>query len=120
MFEYFIVFLAGAFCLRIFQFILSISPNYYIFKHAEYTVLRVLAELHVQKLSALKILELMYAESERTNEYYNVEYAVNNRYDGIINTTIKSMKNQLPYKTKYDTLNEAMETFIEENRNGKR
>lgn len=119
MFSYFIVFLCGVFTLRILQFVLSITPNYYIFKHAEYTVLRVLAELHVQKLTALKILELCYHESERSNEYYNVETAVNKRYDDIINKYIVNLKATLPYKTNYNNLADAVAEFLKESKNGR-
>ena len=112
--DYLIVFLLGAVAMRLFQFILAITPNYYIFKHAEYTVFRALAELHINKMTVMKIIELCYDETDRADKYKDVETAVNNRYNDIINKYIQKLKTLLPYETKYSSLNEGIQILLEE------
>lgn len=119
MIDYLIVFLCGAVCMRLIQFMLSITPNYYIFKHAEYTIFRILAELHVTKMTTMKIVEICYADLEKDAEYKNVETAVNKRYEEIISKYIGKLKETLPYKTNYNNLTEAMTQLLQEYRNGK-
>lgn len=119
MLQYFIFFILGVLSLRLLQFMLAITPNYYIFKHAEYTVFKILGELHVQKLTVLKLMEICYHEIGKDAEYKSVESQVNKRYDDLINRYIKNLKSTLPYKTNYNSLDEAVKLLLEETRNGR-
>jgi len=125
MIDAFLYFIVGAVTMRILQLFLAVTPNYNIFKNAEYISLYVLGELHVQRLTALKILELSYEESDRSGEFEIVKNAMNERYDALINKCIANLKAQLPYKVQYNTLNEALTAVLqekseEEKRYGKR
>jgi len=111
MFIPFAFFIIGALSYAMMQIFLSITPNYKIFKHTEATVLLVLAELHIQRLTAIKIIQLAYEESDRMSEFDNVKRAIDERYNLLITNCIEKMKNNLPYKIEYSTIQEAMNTY---------
>lgn len=121
MFDAFLVFVAGAAAMRLLQMILTINPNYYIFKEAETVSLYILMDLHIQRLTALKILELTYEECGKSEEFYKVKTAIDEKYNILITRTLSNLKSRLPYRVKYNTLQEAAEyyrTKNEEKRNG--
>lgn len=113
----FLFFIAGAIAMRLGQFIFSINPNYYIFKATEYTVLTILAELHVQKLTANKIIEFAYEDAGRISEFKTVKSAIDLRYDALIISCLYNMKKHLPYKTSYNTLEEATVYYLQNKEN---
>lgn len=108
----FLLFIGGAVLMRVLQVILDISPNYYVWKHTEYTILQVLTDLHVQQLTAEKIITLAYEEAGREEELPKVKSAIEQKYNALINTCLKNMKNNLPYKVEYNTIREAAEHYI--------
>lgn len=105
--EAFLWFISGAILMRLLQWVLMITPNYYAWKHTEYTVLQILAELHVQKLTAIKILQLVYEEADRMEEYEKAKSLLEQKYDTLINNSLNNMKNNLPYKVEYNNVSEA-------------
>jgi len=111
MLDAFLMFVAGAAAMRLLQILLAINPNYYIFKEAETVSLYILMELHIQRLTALKILELTYEECGRFEEYANVKRAIDEKYNILITKSISNLKNRLPYKVEYTTLQEAAEYY---------
>lgn len=113
MIDAFLFFIAGAAAMRFLQFILGVTPNYYIFKEAEYISLSILMDLHIRRLTALKILELTYEESQKLEDFEKVKYAINQKYDALITKCIQNLKSKLPYKVQYTSLNEAAEYFID-------
>ena len=112
MLTYFIFFVLGAASLRALQFFLSVTPNYYIYKKAEYVCLQILMDLEVRKLTVLKVLKLSYDDTGDTEQYEKVKYAINEKYDKLITNCIDNLKTNLPYKVKYANLNEAAEYYI--------
>jgi len=125
MLEFFLYFIVGAVSMRILQIFLALTPNYNIFKEAEYVSLYILGELHVHRLTAIKILELSYEEAGRSEEFERSKDAINQRYDALINKCIENLKLRLPYKVEYNSLNEALNNMLkekleEEKRYGKR
>ena len=113
MFNTFLIFLSGAITMKILQLLLGIMPNFYIFKEAERTTLMILTDLHVRRLTALKIIELSYEEAGVSEEFLKVKSAINEKYDILINKCIENMKSKLPYKVQYTTLHEAVTLFIQ-------
>lgn len=112
MLDAFIYFIAGATTLRVLQFVLSVKPNYYIFKETENTTLMILAGLHVNKLTALNILKLIYEDVDRQEDFEKVKIAINERYNALITRCITSLKSALPYKVEYNSLDEAMKIYF--------
>lgn len=111
MFDAFLMFVAGAAAMRLLQMLLAINPNYYIFKEAETVSLYILMDLHIQRLTAIKILELTYAECGKTEEFDKVKTAIDEKYNILITRTLSNLKNRLPYKVDYNTLQEAAEYY---------
>ncbi len=117
MVDAFMFFVLGVVTMRVLQFLLGIVPNYYIFKQAEYSAFRILADVHLQKLTVMKIIEACYFDTGRGDEFLAIQNEVNKRYNDIISKCIERIKTSLPYKTTYNNLQEAIETLIEEKRN---
>ena len=111
MLDAFLMFVTGAAAMRSLQILLAINPNYYIFKEAETVSLYILMELHVQRLTALKILELTYEECGKLEEYANVKRAIDEKYNILITKSISNLKSRLPYRVEYTTLQEAAEYY---------
>lgn len=111
MFSAFIYFLVGALAMRVLQFFLAIRPSYDIYKTAEATALNVLIEMYVEREMSIKIVKLAYAEKDE-QEFYEVEKAIKQRYEVLFNNGIKKIKGSLPYKVKYDTLDEAVKIYL--------
>lgn len=111
-----IIFVCGAVTMRLLQWFLSITPNYYVWKHTEYTVLQILTDLHVQKLTANQILELAYEEAGKQEEYIKVKSVIEQKYNTLINNSLSNMKRKLPYKVKYGNVREAVETYLQKNK----
>jgi hypothetical protein len=119
MLDYFLVFVCGAVVMRVLQVLIGITPNYYIFKQAEFAAIKTLAELHICKLTVMKIVEICYRDVDKLNEYYVVESEVNKRYNNIINNSIASIKANMPYKVEYSNLQEAVEVLMKEKKDGR-
>lgn len=112
MFISFLFFLAGVITLRMLQFFLSITPNYNIYKESEMACLKMLGEFSVQKHTALNLLKVVYENSENKEEYYKAEKQIKLHFDTLINNSLLIIKNNLPYKVPYNTLNEAFTYYI--------
>ena len=117
MLDAFLIFICGAFAMRVLQFFLAITPNFTAFKYTETCVIRILAELHINKLTAMKILEICYRDADKLNEWYSVENEVNKRYDSIIKDNINKLKSVIPYKIEYNNLREAVASLLKEKNN---
>lgn len=111
MFTMLIFFLGGAVFYRILQFILSITPNYNIYKQVELTSLKLISEIYVQKHSSLKILNLLYEEQGKTEEYKILEKQINLNFETIINNCILNIKKNIPYTVPYDNLEQAIKYY---------
>lgn len=116
MFTAFIFFLTGVFTHKILQFFLSITPNYNIFKETEMVCLKMLGQLAVQQQTALNLLKIVYDSSEDKDEYYKIEKQIKLHYNTLINNSLLTIKNNLPYKVPYNTLNEAFTYYIQKNK----
>lgn len=118
----FIFFICGAIVMRALQAILDAKPNYYMWKHTEYTILQVLSDLHIQQLTANQIIKLAYEEAGKEEEFDKVKTVIEQKYDRLINTCLQNMKAKLPYKVKYNSVKEAVEQYlqkIKESKDGK-
>lgn len=121
MFDAFLFFVLGAVTFRILQVFLAITPNFYIFKEAEQVSLYILLELHVQRITALKVLELAYEESDKTEDFHKIKTILDERYNILITKCISNLKSRLPYKVQYNSLEEAASAYRvnkEERRDG--
>lgn len=117
----FLLFIGGAVLMKTLQYILDVKPNYHVWKHTEYTVLQILADLHVQQLTANQIIKLAYEEAGKEEELAKVKSVIEQKYNTLINTCIQNMKNNLPYKVEYNTIKEAVEIYLknlQESRDG--
>lgn len=109
MFSMFLFFIAGAISMRISQFLLSVNPSYRIYKEAESAALKIILETYAERQLSLKVLEILYKEEQ---EYKLLEKTIKQKYDKLINKSISIIKKNLPYKVKYDTLDEAFKAYV--------
>jgi len=116
MLEYFIMFIAGAMTMRALQKMLDVAPNFNTWKHTEYTILQILADMHVQRLTANEIIKLMYEESGKQEEYVKVKSAIEQKYNALINNSLNNLKKNLPYKVEYNNLKEAVTIYLKKNK----
>jgi len=116
MFIAFLYFLAGILTHKIVQYILSITPNYYIYKHSELTAIKLLGEIYLTKLKSLEMLKIIYEHVGKEEEYAKAEKILKLNYETLINNSLSTMKLYLPYKVPYNSINEAISYFIQKNK----
>lgn len=107
-----LIFIAGAVAMRLLQWGLHITPNYYTWKHTEYTALQILTDLHVQQLTANEILRLVYEEADKEEEYNKVKTVIEQKYNSLINNSLNNLKANLPYRVQYNSVKEATEQYL--------
>lgn len=111
MFTMFLFFIAGVFTHKALQFILSIKPNYDVYKHAEMCALNMLMHVYMEKDKSLSMLKLLADETD-PESYTKIENAIKARYNELITDSIKNIKMNLPYKVSYNTIEEAYQIYI--------
>lgn len=102
-----IFFFLGVLFLKLSQELFNIVVSYKLFKYTEIYSLSLLADLEVYRLQALQIIKICYNEADRQEEFPKVEEKLNERFRMLQNLTIAAIKHKLPYKTNYETLEEA-------------
>jgi hypothetical protein len=105
---YFLFFMLGAFCFKLFQELLSVIGGYQIFKFVEQYSITLIAELEVYRHHSLQILKLCYEEADKLEEYEKVKGKINEKF-GLLHTgMIAAIKNRIPYPVDYTNLQEAI------------
>lgn len=73
--------------------------------------LKIIAEVYIASKTALKLSNTIieYTDEEQKEA---TQKAIKLRYDTLINSMVVNLKNSLPYKVKYNTLEEAATFYI--------
>jgi len=111
MFLAFLYFMAGIVTYKVLQFILSVKPNFQVYKQAEMCALNVLLQINRDKTTSLKLLKTLADETD-PESYTKIENKLKANYDQLINNSIKTIKQNLPYKVSYNTIDEAYQIYV--------
>jgi hypothetical protein len=111
MWDYFLFFLLGVLTTKALQALLNIITAYNVLKKAEIVTLAVMLESEAWRIQAITILELVYTDVERQEEFEKIKESVNKRYKEVQDNVLAIMKLKLPYQVPYTNLSEAAEHF---------
>ena len=104
---YAICFILGMVTLKAFQVIYNTDNTYTIFKYSEIYSMMLVLETEVWRKQCLKIIEVVYGDVDKQEEYEKIVKLINKRFEEVQQSVIRLIKERLPYEIKYSTLQES-------------
>lgn len=109
----FMFFTLGALIHSLLQSILGVYSSYKLFKYTEVYCVSLMIHAESWRHQALKILEIVYADADKQEEYVKIKNSVNNKFAEIQQNIIRLIKERVTYKIEYNNLSEAQEYILE-------
>ena len=109
----FLFFILGALVHKLLQSILDIYSSYRLFKYTEVYCISLMIHAESWRHQAIKILEIVYVDADRQEEFQKIKNSIDAKYAGIQQKIIQLIKERVTYKIEYNNLKEAQEYILE-------
>lgn len=100
---------AGTIAYRLSKTISDRSDTLTLIKYGELIAVMNTAEARQLRHQALAVIELVYKDADKSEEYEKIKLLINNKYEALERDMISKIKKTVVYKTNYNTLDEAVE-----------
>jgi len=101
------VLVIGIFLGRLAQFIITAHKSYKMFKMTEVYCMNLVMDTEVWRHQSLQILEVIYENADKQEEYKKTVEVVNSKYDAVQQYLIRLISERVPYEIPYKTLKES-------------